>query len=124
MNLGWLSSGAEVTVEDRKLILHEFGHVLGLVEEHLNPNADLAWDKDAVYAALYAPPNRWSKEQVDANLFRKPELRGFPDYREFDPDSVMNMDLAASFFTAKVEIRRGAALSKSDKEFVAQLYPR
>ena len=124
MNLGWLSSGPEVTVEDRKLILHEFGHVLGLVEEHLNPKADLAWDKDAVYAALYAPPNRWSKEQVDANLFTKPELRGFPDYREFDPDSVMNMDLAASFFTEMVEIRRGAALSKSDKEFVAQLYPR
>ena len=39
MNLGWLDDTpvANTTANERGVILHEFGHVLGLVHEHQSP---------------------------------------------------------------------------------------
>jgi len=37
MNLGWVEEGAEIVDEDRGVILHEFGHTLGLNHEHQSP---------------------------------------------------------------------------------------
>jgi len=36
MNYGWVETGENVTVEDRSVILHEFGHCIGLLHEHQN----------------------------------------------------------------------------------------
>jgi hypothetical protein len=47
MRLGGLNN-----VDDEKLwrrvVLHEFGHVLGLQHEHQNPNAGIKWKLKAV----------------------------------------------------------------------------
>jgi len=34
MNLGWITNDPEISVEDRSVILHEFGHSLGYLHEH------------------------------------------------------------------------------------------
>jgi len=34
MNYGWVETGQTLTVEDKTVILHEFGHALGLLHEH------------------------------------------------------------------------------------------
>ena len=34
MNLGWVGTDPEITDIDMGVILHEFGHALGLVHEH------------------------------------------------------------------------------------------
>jgi len=34
MNYGWVSESREITEEDKGVILHEFGHTMGLLHEH------------------------------------------------------------------------------------------
>lgn len=37
MNLGWIADDVMLEDSERGVILHEFGHVLGLMHEHQNP---------------------------------------------------------------------------------------
>jgi serralysin len=43
--------------EYARVVLHEFGHVLGCIHEHLHPEAGIAWNKEAVYRYYMGPPN-------------------------------------------------------------------
>ena len=49
MNYGWLTP-ATANDELQRVVLHEFGHALGLVHEHQSPTAEIPWDRDPVYA--------------------------------------------------------------------------
>jgi Astacin (Peptidase family M12A) len=114
MNLGFV---------DQRTALHEFGHVLGLIEEHLNPSAEIRWNRELIVKALSGPPNFWSGAQIDANVFRKFEAKALPPYRPFDPKSIMNMSFDPSW-TGGLALGQGDELSDSDKALVARLYPR
>jgi hypothetical protein len=112
MNLGIPELGA---------VLHEFGHVLGLIHEAQNPNAHLPWNREAVYREMTGPPNYWPREQVDLSILRPEKISG---YRAFDPDSIMMSAFAGKLFTDGVARGGKQVLSPSDKEFAAKLYPR
>jgi Matrixin len=45
MNLGWLTDDTDDT-EVSRVVLHEFGHALGLIHEHQSPAGGIRWDKD------------------------------------------------------------------------------
>lgn len=112
MNLPYPSLGS---------VLHEFGHVLGLIHENENPNADLPWDMAAAYRLYTGAPYHWSREAVDQNLRPRAQVSG---YRSFDERSIMMYPFPALLFTDG-RARGGAeVLSDSDKAFAAQLYPR
>ena len=75
MNLGWLDDdtqyGAEPYKNTGQVVLHEFGHALGMIHEHQNPKGnEIVWNKPVVYEAL-ARTNKWSPQQVDHNMFKK-----------------------------------------------------
>ena len=114
MNLGFL---------DRRTVLHEFGHVLGLIEEHQNPKANIPWNRDLIVSEMSGPPNFWDKQTVEMNVFRQISADQLPPYRDFDPKSIMNMVFPPGW-TGDVVIGGGEELSESDKSFVAKLYPR
>jgi serralysin len=118
MSLGFLTPESPER-ECSKVVLHEFGHALGLIHEHVNPNADLPWDKEAVYQFYSGPPNFWTREVIDHNFLQK----YVGTYREFDPKSVMMYSFPARLFRGDFETTENSALSKSDKEFIAKLYP-
>jgi len=59
MNFGWL---------DTSVVLHEFGHALGLGHEHQNPKGGIQWNKDAVIAELTGPPNYWDINTIIYNV--------------------------------------------------------
>jgi len=111
MNFGWMEEGA---------ILHEFGHVLGLIHENQNPNANLPWNKEVVYRELTGPPNFWSKQLVENTTFEK--FEGI-EYREFDPDSIMMYVYPSAWFTDGRSRGGKKVLSESDKRFARRLYP-
>jgi hypothetical protein len=114
-------------------IRHEFGHALGLLHEHQNPNLhcreDIKWTGPKnVYDYFLAPPNEWSASEVDRNL-------GFigatdPDYVEGapDPKSIMMYALPAHILKSGAASPCAAAknteLSDKDKQIVAALYPK
>lgn len=41
--------------EPRPLVPHEFGHAVGLIHEHQNPEGGVPWSRDAVVADLSGP---------------------------------------------------------------------
>ena len=51
MNYGWFDS--ETTDDEyRRVVLHEFGHALGLAHEHQSPGVAIPWNEQKVYDLL------------------------------------------------------------------------
>lgn len=125
MNFGILANSRLSEEDFRRTVLHEFGHVFGLIHEHQNPNANIPWNKEAVYKEFEGPPNYWDRNTINANFFT--QYKG--DYRpKFDPQSIMMIIpipkrfLMGNDFQPITEL--SSVLSESDKEFISTLYPR
>jgi hypothetical protein len=110
--------------EQARVIRHEFGHVLGLIHEWQSPNATINWDKQKVFAYYSSPPNNWSPAMIEQTLLSKcPEFKD-PEYRPFDPKSIMMFPFPMPEGLADISFGVNQDLSESDKRFVAQLYPK
>lgn len=121
MNFGWLtdaSSDEEITA----VVLHEFGHALGLIHEHLSPDHGIRWNKPVVYQELGAPPNGWSRSVVDDNLF-KPWDASETNFTKLDPESIMMYEIPARWTIDGFTTRANTRLSATDREFIAREYP-
>ncbi len=123
MNFGWLTTSTP-NDEVSRVVLHEFGHALGLIHEHQNPAAAIPWNKEVVYEYYSGPPNNWTKEQIDVNLFQLYSAQ-LTAYSAFDPDSIMLYPIPAEFLTDPAQaVGWNRTLSETDKEFIGRWYPR
>lgn len=119
MNLGWLTP--ESTDEElRAVVLHEFGHVLGLIHEHLSPAQQIVWNKTVIYDELRI--QGWSREQVDLNMFSIWSGKE-TNHTEVDKDSIMMYPIPAQWTQNGFIVGLNTVLSKTDRDFAAQLYP-
>lgn len=113
MNLGFVN---------KQTVLNQFGHALGLINEHQNPKANIHWNRALIIREMSGPPNNWTTAEIEHNVFEKASADKYPDYREFDPESIMAKSFPPSW-TGGVKIGGGEDLSESDKAFIAKLYP-
>ena len=115
LNLGW---------QDRGVILHEFGHMIGLSHEHQNPEGGMQWNEAKVIADLAGAPNYWSEAQTRHNVLDKYSADQIHGTR-FDPKSIMLYAFPASWTTNGVSTQENDDLSDLDKAFVRarQMYP-
>lgn len=121
MNYGWLTR-ATANDEVRRVVLHEFGHALGLVHEHQNPATTIPWNRDAVYAFYQGPPNYWTKEQVDINIFQVYDQQ-FTKYTRFDRKSIMLYPIPQELTIGDYEVGWNSDFSYLDKLFIRKWYP-
>ncbi|GFN21034.1 hypothetical protein ABZX51_012110 [Aspergillus tubingensis] len=121
MNFGWFDDNTRDD-EFSRTTIHEFGHALGCIHEHMSPSASIPWDKKKVYRYFMGPPNSWSKEQVDQNLFRQ-YAPSEAYYTKFDPLSIMLYRISNDLTLGDYETPNNTVLSATDKMFIHSLYP-
>jgi hypothetical protein len=115
LNLGW---------QDEAVILHEFGHMIGLSHEHQNPDGGMQWNEQVVINALAGAPNHWDEATVRHNVLDKysaDQLHG----TAFDPDSIMLYAFPANWTLNGFATHENEKLSNLDQQFIrgAQMYP-
>ena len=122
INFGWLEESTN-PAEFKRVVLHEFGHALGCIHEHQQPNFAPAWNKETVYAYFCGAPNYWTHDQVDLFIlgrYSKEETNS----SAFDPKSIMLYHFGPEFFTDGSSTPMNWELSENDKAFIAGIYPK
>lgn len=123
MNFGWVRDDSD-PVEDRAVILHEFGHALGCIHEHQAPTFNRKWNEAAVMKYFKGPPNYWSEEEIRSNVLEKYPSKGVLA-SEFDPKSIMLYSFDARLFSdGKGPTNENSEVSSHDRQVIGRMYPK
>jgi hypothetical protein len=120
MNFGWLTEQSSDD-EVRRVVLHEFGHALGLIHEHQNPESPIKWNVPHVVAALSAPPNSWDAATIQHNMFDLYDPKGVTATK-VDPLSIMMYPIPKSWTLDGFSSGLNAKLSPTDRSLVRKVY--
>jgi serralysin len=114
------------TTNDRELfvrtVLHEFGHVFGLLHELQNPRAKIPWDTLKLYK-YYDSTYHWKPDSVNKwvlNLYdySDPNL----DVTDFDTSSIMMYAVPKEVTKGGFSVNWPKGLSAKDKQFIIDNY--
>lgn len=102
-------------------VLHEFGHALGLMHEHLHPQRSLSFNAEATYKHFEG--RDFKRDEVDAQILEQVETANVKT-SEYDKTSIMHYPFPAVTINNGDEIPFPTQLSDGDKNFISSLYPR
>lgn len=112
VNFGWLDVGT---------IIHEFGHVMGMIHEHQNPKGQtIQWDKAAVYQWAKETQG-WTHQTTEQNIldrYSANQING----SGFDPLSIMLYFFPADLTMNDEGTEQNLRLSGYDVEWLNKLY--
>jgi serralysin len=120
MNFGWLDENSSDD-DVRSVVLHEFGHALGLIHEHQNPKDGINWDRAAVKADLGGPPNNWNDQTIENNIFKKYD-KDAVIATGLDKTSIMMYQIPANWTTDGFTTDFNKTLSAQDKALITSIY--
>jgi serralysin len=121
VNFGWFDI---LTPEEefKRTIQHEFGHVLGFIHEHQSPAGNIPWDKEKVYNFFAGSPNKWSRTEVDINLFAK-YSKTSTNFSAYDRYSIMHYSYPPELTTDGSSAPKNFNFSSTDKQYAGLFYP-
>lgn len=121
MNYGWLTdASSEDTL--RRVVLHEFGHAVGLIHEHQNPQHAIDWNRAAVIADLSQPPNSWDLATIQHNMFDKYDPAEV-EATDTDPLSIMMYPIPLAWTNDGFSAGLNHELSAADRSLISRVYP-
>ncbi|MEO4016026.1 MULTISPECIES: hypothetical protein [Pseudomonas] len=107
-------------------VMHEFGHALGAEHEHLHPEANIPWNKPAVYSDHWVPEDAgeddFRRKEVDERYFNLLDTSEV-NYSPYDPKSIMHYEIHQAWTHGDFQIYLNFDLSEKDKAFMAEAYP-
>lgn len=108
-------SGFETT------LLHEFGHALGFNHAHLHPDANIPWNKPAVYK-YFGDTQGWTAMEIEQNIFGVPSINPAV-LGDYDRASIMHYEIPEFLTHNNWKSGRNTTLSEGDKRSARMLYP-
>jgi hypothetical protein len=112
MNLGWF---------DVSTVIHEFGHVLGMIHEHQNPRGQsIDWNEKKVYEWAETTQG-WDKETTKRNIMDKYDINSI-NGSSFDPLSIMLYFFPPDLTNNNKGTYQNLRLSGLDMEFINKNY--
>ena len=121
MNYGWLTPESS-DIDYSRVVLHEFGHALGLIHEHQNPAAGIRWNERVVIDDLTRTQG-WDLATSRYNVLDR-YARDRTQYTRFDPHSIMLYSFPKEWTLDGQEFPENSVLSETDKAFIAEHYPK
>jgi hypothetical protein len=119
MNLGWMS--LELPEDQASaVVLHEFGHALGLIHEHLNPVQQINWNMANVVADLRRT-QRWDDATIQANMFAQYDP-GAVFATDVDPHSIMMYPIPERWTNSGYSTGFNSSLTAQDKALIRAAY--
>jgi hypothetical protein len=113
MNLAWF---------DVATVLHEFGHVLGMVHEHDNPDDNPIQWNDARVFAWAAQTQGWPHSVTEKNIIQRYKHK-LINGSKFDPLSIMLYFFPAKITLNHVGTHQNLRLSGDDVLYISKMYP-
>lgn len=107
--------------KQRAIVLHEFGHALGLIHELQHPEIKIKWNRPvlfAYYKNTYKRDSGWVKEQIIDPYSTTTSIRC-----ELDLKSIMMYEIPKGLtIDTTYEIPAPTDLSSNDKKFIKMIY--
>jgi len=113
MNFGWLDAGT---------IIHEFGHVLGLIHEHQNPKGQkIPWNDAKVYEWAKQTQG-WDQQTTYHNIIERYDVNQI-NGSDFDSKSIMLYFFPPELTTDNKGTNQNHILSQTDISYIEKVYP-
>jgi len=104
------------------VILHEIGHMLGLLHEHQNPANQIQWNVQVLNEVLSGAPNFWTPKIIERNIIERYSTNRVTG-TVFDPSSIMLYPIDASWTLNGFSTGWNTTLSQLDIQHIRTLYP-
>jgi serralysin len=123
MNLGFDARTFADERDRQRLILHEFGHSLGLAHEHQHAGGMIDVEKAIAYYRANSSLGSLPEADLRAQFEQIPEQKLHPASSSFDPASVMLYPFPAGIFSYGAT-SYNYELSELDRQTIRKIYPR
>lgn len=107
--------------EVRRVVLHEFGHAIGLSHEHQHPEGRIPWD-EAKVIAYYQQTQGWPESKIRAQVINRSNSTNYIS-SGVDKTSIMMYPIPAALTSDQYSTDWNNTLSLQDKALVARAYP-
>jgi hypothetical protein len=114
------------------IVLHEFGHALGMEHEHQHPQANIPWDLNALRRSLkdalrseiedLEALSEAVEEELDTQFLPLPD-HGENLLLPYDRNSIMHYGIRQEHTLGNWTARQNLKISKKDKRFMRLVYP-
>ena len=114
MNFGWI---------DVPTVIHEMGHMLGMIHEHQNPKGqNIDWNDKKVFEWAKETQG-WDEQTTRQNILDKYDSNSI-NGSSFDPQSIMLYFFEADLTNNGVGTKQTVRLSGIDVDWIHQMYPK